>query len=190
MRFEHMAKSFGDKPVFTDFSWDVPAQGIVGVVGPSGCGKTTLLRIIAGLETPDDGALVDAPERVSMLFEDDRLFRWMSVAKNIELVGASVLQTDGLLSELGIEHMGGRRIDELSGGQRRRVAIARALAAPGNVLLLDEPTIRLDASTIDLVLDAIEHHRNGRLALIATHDERTKDRCDSLLDLSQLTSAR
>src|SRR5437763_15358769 len=131
------------------------------LLGPSGCGKTTLLRIIAGLETPDPGGRVffggedvtPLPierRNVGMVFQSYALFPNMSVAENVvyglrirgELAPAKV---DELLALVQLEGFGALRVDQLSGGQRQRVALARALAVRPRALLLDEPLTALDA---------------------------------------------
>jgi putative spermidine/putrescine transport system ATP-binding protein len=134
------------------------------LLGPSGCGKTTLLRIIAGLETPDAGGRVlfgDADvtaqpieqRNVGMVFQSYALFPNMSVAENIgyglrvrsSTRRETLRKVDELLSLVQMEGYGERRIDQLSGGQRQRVALARALAVRPRALLLDEPLTALDA---------------------------------------------
>ncbi len=143
----------------------VEAGGALALLGPSGCGKTTLLRIIAGLERPDDGTVMVgdrlltssdtfvAPERrrVGMVFQDWALFPHLSVARN---VGFGLPRAerkvspriDEALDLVGLAGMGDRMPSTLSGGQQQRVALARAIAPRPSVLLLDEPFSNLDAS--------------------------------------------
>jgi iron(III) transport system ATP-binding protein len=143
----------------------VEAGGALALLGPSGCGKTTLLRIIAGLERPDDGTVTVgdrlltssdtfvAPERrrVGMVFQDWALFPHLSVARN---VGFGLPRAerkvspriDEALELVGLAGMGDRMPSTLSGGQQQRVALARAIAPRPSVLLLDEPFSNLDAS--------------------------------------------
>jgi ABC-type spermidine/putrescine transport systems, ATPase components len=132
------------------------------LIGPSGCGKTTLLRLIAGLETPDQGSIrlagkdiTDIPavkRRVGMVFQDYALFPHLSAAQNIEY-GLQVLKIpqpqrkqklNRLLALFELETLAGRQIHQLSGGERQRVAFARALAPEPLVLLMDEPFSALD----------------------------------------------
>jgi sulfate transport system ATP-binding protein len=160
-------KTFGDFVALADIDLHVGSGELVALLGPSGCGKTTLLRVIAGLEYPDAGAVLlagedatawDARDRgVGFVFQHYALFRHMSVFENVAF-GLRVRRRDrrppkaeiqervGRLLELvQLEFMANRRPSELSGGQRQRVALARALAVEPKVLLLDEPFGALDA---------------------------------------------
>lgn len=185
IRLDNVSKSFDGAPVIAGCSIEFPERGVVAVRGLSGAGKTTLLRIIAGLELPDSGSVAGVPDRVSMQFEDDRLFPWMDVLANIMLVGCDEAIARGLLSELGLEGREHACLSELSGGQKRRVALARALAYPAPLCLLDEPTARLDELSASIALDAIARHRADGLTVIATHDPQAVERCDSIVDVTR-----
>lgn len=146
-------------------SLNLAAGEILALVGPSGGGKTTLLRLLAGLEIPDQGEIYIAGARVSwpggallperrgvgMVFQDYALFPHLSVAENVAfgLRGLTKLERDQrvheLLGSVGLADLGRRRPSQLSGGQQQRVAIARALAPRPRILLLDEPFASLDA---------------------------------------------
>ncbi|MFM9899681.1 MAG: ABC transporter ATP-binding protein [Polaromonas sp.] len=171
----------------------VEAGEVLALLGPSGCGKTTLLRLIAGLETPDAGSRIvfggadvtalPAEQRgIGMVFQHYALFPQMTVAANIgyglRLRGtdAAVLQrTVGELVDLvrltGLEH---KRPAELSGGQRQRVALARAVAVRPRVLLLDEPLTALDAKLKESVRSELaELLRRLRITAVhVTHDQQ------------------
>jgi len=183
MRILGVSKSFDGSLVLDGFSKTLPESGIVGISGPSGIGKTTLLRIIAGLEKPDSGSVEGAPSRMSVQFDDDRLFPWMNVMDNVTLVGCSESRARGLLESLGIGDKADAAIGSLSGGQRRRVALARALAYPAPVMILDEPTARLDAETADLVVRVIERECAGGLAIVASHDDAVLSRCNKVYSI-------
>jgi sulfate transport system ATP-binding protein len=158
-----VSKSFDGHPVVRDVSLEVEGGSLVALLGPSGCGKTTLLRILCGLEPPDQGEVLhdgepvvekSARERnVGLVFQHYALFRHMTVFENVAFalrvrkrpraeVEARVKQ---LLRLVQLEGLGGRHPAQLSGGQRQRVALARALATEPSVLLLDEPFGALDA---------------------------------------------
>src|SRR5437868_11832162 len=159
------------------------------LLGPSGCCKTTLLRIIAGLETPDAGGgvffgaqdvtpLPIERRNVGMVFQSYALFPNMSVAENVgyglrirgELTPQKV---DELLALVQLEGLGNRRVDQLSGGQRQRVALARALAVRPRVLLLDEPLTALDAKLREQLRIDIDRLLRGLgfTAVYVTHDQ-------------------
>jgi sulfate/thiosulfate transport system ATP-binding protein len=156
-------KSFGGTPVLDDVSVTVPDGSLTALLGPSGGGKSTLLRVIAGLERPDQGTViisgVDAtrlsPQRrnVGFVFQHYAAFRHMTVFKNVAFgleirkrSKADIRQrVTELLELVHLDQLAGRYPQQLSGGQRQRMALARALAVEPEVLLLDEPFGALDA---------------------------------------------
>ncbi len=160
-------KQFATFNALSDVTLTVPSGELVALLGPSGSGKTTLLRIIAGLETPDQGSILfngeEATDRhvrerqVGFVFQHYALFRHMTVFDNVAF-GLNVKprrsrpskgeisdKVHGLLKLVQLENLAGRYPAQLSGGQRQRVALARALAVEPQVLLLDEPFGALDA---------------------------------------------
>ena len=183
MKLAGLKKSFDGTCVLDGINADLPEHGLVGVAGVSGAGKSTLLRILAGLEQPDAGRVEGCPERVSVQFEDDRLFPWMDVLANVTLVGCDDAVAVELLESLGLAGKLHARVEELSGGQRRRAALARALAFPAQVALLDEPTARLDEESASLVLDVVQRRCYDMLVVAATHDKQVIDRCSIVLQI-------
>src|SRR5579863_4946984 len=157
LRIESVVKTFGGFRAVDALSLDIQAGEFFALLGPSGCGKTSLLRLLAGFETPDAGRIfIDGedmtevpPHRrpVNMMFQSYALFPHMSVAANIgfglreqRLPKAQITERVGeMLHLVQLEGLGARRPDQLSGGQRQRVALARALARRPAILLLDEP---------------------------------------------------
>jgi len=167
VQVRNLHKSFGAFVALGDVSLDFPAAELTALLGPSGCGKTTLLRIIAGLETPDRGQVLldhadasstDVRERrVGFVFQHYALFRHMTVFDNVafglrvkprrERPGDSAIirRVHELLELVQLDWLADRYPAQLSGGQRQRIALARALAVEPRVLLLDEPFGALDA---------------------------------------------
>jgi sulfonate transport system ATP-binding protein len=176
-----VAKSFGGNPVLANLDLHIPPGQFVAVVGRSGGGKTTLLRLVAGLETPDSGtiALDGIPRHglqrdVRLMFQDARLLPWQRLLGNVGIARGPDWRerARGLLAEVGLS---GRENDwpyTLSGGQRQRVALARALVTEPGILLLDEPFGALDALTRTemhrLLIRVWQQH--GFTALLITHD--------------------
>ncbi len=173
-------------------SLDIVAGETLVLLGPSGCGKTTMLRIIAGLETPDTGGriLFDNNDvthtpieqrHVGMVFQSYALFPNMTVADNIgyglKIRGVGKAERAARVAEMvALTNIGGlenRRIDQLSGGQRQRVALARAVAVRPRVLLLDEPLTALDASLRDRLRSELNRllRELGITAIYVTHDQ-------------------
>jgi putative spermidine/putrescine transport system ATP-binding protein len=193
IKLKGVGKTFPDstkalKPV----DLEIAAGETLVLLGPSGCGKTTLLRIISGLETPDQGGKVlfgDADvtplpiekRNVGMVFQSYALFPNMSVAENIayglRIKGLSrediSAKTAELLALVQLEGYGERRIDQLSGGQRQRVALARALAVRPRALLLDEPLTALDAKLREQLRTDIDRLLRSLsiTAVYVTHDQ-------------------
>ena len=167
IEIRNIKKNFGSFSALNDVSLDVPSGELVALLGPSGCGKTSLLRIIAGLETPDAGSIhfhgSDATDRdvrerqVGFVFQHYALFRHMTVFENVAF-GLRVRpkktrpseneiqrRVHELLELVQLDWLSDRYPPQLSGGQRQRIALARALAVEPKVLLLDEPFGALDA---------------------------------------------
>jgi sulfate transport system ATP-binding protein len=169
MRIEvrNISKSFGSFKALDNINLDLPRGELIALLGPSGCGKTTLLRIIAGLEFPDQGSIIlsgedashkDVRERhVGFVFQHYALFRHMTVFENVafglrvkkkhERPSEKVIRENvhRLLDLVQLDWLADRFPSQLSGGQRQRIALARALAVEPQVLLLDEPFGALDA---------------------------------------------
>ena len=159
------------------------------LMGPSGLGKTTLLRCVAGLETPDAGAVTGVPRRLGYVFQEDRLCDNFSAVANIRLVTGRTLPEKAILQhleELGLSDSVRLPVSQLSGGMRRRVAILRALLAEYDLLFLDEPFKGLDRETKETVMADTRRRCAGRTVLLVTHDVAELDAMGAVvrLDLS------
>ena len=191
----NLVKTFGSFVALRDVSFTVDSGELVALLGPSGCGKTTLLRVIAGLETADAGAVLfdgaDASarsasdRRVGFVFQHYALFRHMTVFENVAFglrvrphatrPSESEIQhkVHELLTLVQLDYLGSRHPSQLSGGQRQRVALARALAVEPRVLLLDEPFGALDAKVrqeLRLWLRRL-HEQIHLTSVFVTHDQ-------------------
>ncbi|MBC7582743.1 MAG: ABC transporter ATP-binding protein [Tardiphaga sp.] len=193
VHIERCGKTFADgTQALAPASLDIVSGETLVLLGPSGCGKTTMLRIIAGLETPDPGGrilfdrndMTSVPieqRQVGMVFQSYALFPNMSVADNIgyglKIRGVGRAAREQRIAEMvALTNIGGlenRRIDQLSGGQRQRVALARAVAIRPRVLLLDEPLTALDASLRDRLRGELNRllRSLGITAIYVTHDQ-------------------
>ena len=188
---DHLSRRFGGRAVVSDVSLSVEAGKVMCLLGPSGCGKSTTLRMIAGVDRPDegririDGAEVFGPQAnqppeargVGLMFQDFALFPHLTVAGNI----AFGLKGDGsqkarrvgeLLEKVNLPGFGAKHPHELSGGEQQRVALARALAPRPRVMLMDEPFSGLDNRLRDGVRDATLAllKEEGAAVLLVTHE--------------------
>ncbi|GAA3640312.1 aliphatic sulfonates ABC transporter ATP-binding protein [Kineosporia mesophila] len=144
--FSGVSKRFGGTVVLDGLDLTVAEGEFVAVIGRSGTGKSTLLRIVAGLEQPDDGT-VESPDEVAVAFQEPRLMPWLKVGDNVALGLRDQARAVQALAEVGLEDKAGAWPLQLSGGQAQRASLARALARRPRVLLLDEPFGALDALT-------------------------------------------
>ena len=168
-----LQKRFGEKRVLEDFSAVFPAGQVTCVMGPSGCGKTTLLNILLGLEKADGGSVTGIPDRISAVFQEERLCEDFSAVTNVRMVTGKAVKPEEIeacLRALGLEGSLYSPVRELSGGMKRRVAIARALLAEGELLILDEPFKGLDEGTREAVVEEMKNHILDRTVIMVTHD--------------------
>ena len=192
LRIDAVVKKFGQFRAVDALSLDIHSGEFFALLGPSGCGKTTLLRMLAGFETPDEGrillngediARIPPHQRpVNMMFQSYALFPHLSVRDNIAFglrraklpsseIGARVKEMIGLVKLDGLEK---RKPDQLSGGQRQRVALARSLARRPQLLLLDEPLAALDKKLRESTqAELMELQRRlGLTFIVVTHDQQ------------------
>lgn len=176
-----VTKRYGENTILNALDLHIPAGQFVAVVGRSGGGKSTLLRLLAGLETPNGGELLAGNTPLAelqydtrMMFQDARLLPWKTVIDNVGL-GLKGHWRDAArhaLASVGLENRAGEWPAALSGGQKQRVALARALIHRPGLLLLDEPLGALDALTRIEMQDLIESlwQEHGFTVLLVTHD--------------------
>jgi spermidine/putrescine transport system ATP-binding protein len=191
IQFDGVTKRFGGVLAVDDVSLTIEEGEFFALLGPSGCGKTTLLRLLAGFETPDAGRILiddadvsDVPPNrrpVNMVFQSYAVFPHMSVAENVAF-GLKVdrvptperhRRVEEALALVKLEGLGARRPHQLSGGQKQRVALARALIKRPRVLLLDEPLSALDAKLREAMRAELAQLQKqvGITFLFVTHDQ-------------------
>lgn len=210
IQIKQISKQFGDFQALKPLDLTINEGELVGLLGPSGSGKTTLLRIIAGLETADQGQILFSGKDVTNLHVRDRkvgfvfqhyaLFRHMTVAENVAF-GLDVIpskkrpnkaaikqQVTELLEKVQLSHLATRYPSQLSGGQKQRIALARALAMQPKVLLLDEPFGALDAKVRKELRRWLRnlHDELGFTSVFVTHDqEEALEVSDRVVVMSQ-----
>ncbi|TKB10346.1 energy-dependent translational throttle protein EttA [Desulforhopalus sp. IMCC35007] len=180
---EHIKKSFGDRLLIEDMTFNLPAGGIVGVIGPNGAGKSTLFKMITKSEMPDDGT-IRIGETVKLAYVDqsrDNLNPehsiWEAISDGQDTIWLGTREINsrayvGKFNFSGSDQQ--KKVGILSGGQRNRVHLARTLKEGGNVLLLDEPTNDLDINTLRALEEALENF--GGCAVVISHDRWFLDR--------------
>ncbi len=191
VELKNINKTYGSYQASRNVNFGIEKGKLIGLLGPSGSGKTTILRMIAGLETPDSGEIiidgkvvndVSASERgIGFVFQNYALFRYMTVYDNVAF-GLKVQKVDKkkiharvmeLVKLVGLEGLEKRYPSQLSGGQRQRVAFARALAPNPQVLLLDEPFAAIDAKIRQELRSWLKEmiEKLGITSIFVTHDQ-------------------
>jgi ABC-type Fe3+/spermidine/putrescine transport system ATPase subunit len=184
-------KSFNEASVLSGISFDVNPGEVIALLGPSGCGKSTLLAIIAGIEKPEHGSIYWMGSRINdlpphrrgfgLMFQEDVLFPHMDVSENVAF-GLKMQKKDGAyiknkvaetLELVGLQDLGDRNVNTLSGGEQQRVALARSIAPQPGLLMLDEPLSSLDRSLREYLLGEIKRilKELNQTAIYVTHDQ-------------------
>ena len=203
----NLGKRYGDVAVFQNVSLQVAAGEFVAIVGESGVGKSTLLNCMAGLDSWDTGAVsLDGQDlgtlsddqrallrraKVGFVFQAFHVLPHLDVAQNVALPLLLLNQQEdarvqAMLTAVGLDGLGARLPQQLSGGQLQRVAIARALVHRPRLLLADEPTGNLDPTTAARVMDALvaQAREHGTSLVLVTHSEAAAARADRILQLT------
>ena len=181
--FKNVSKSFGDRLLIDNLSFQVPAGAIVGIIGPNGAGKSTLFKLIAGKEQPDSGE-VKIGQTVKMAFVDqsrddlsDDKTVWEDISGGLDILNVGKFQMPSRAYCGRFNFNGGdqqKKVGMLSGGERGRLHLAKTLIEGGNVLLLDEPSNDLDVETLRALEDALLEFAGS--VMVISHDRWFLDR--------------
>ncbi len=177
-----ITKSFGENMVLNNFTREFAEGKVTAVLGRSGCGKSTLLNVLMGLVKPDSGEVIFDGERISAVFQEERLCENLTVSANIRLVTGKRFTKEQIaaeLAEVGLAECADKAVRTLSGGMKRRTALVRALLAEYDALFLDEPFKGLDETTKRTVMAYCHRKSVGKTVVLVTHD---KDECAALAD--------
>ena len=184
IELKHICAGYDDKLVLDNFSLTLPETGVTVLSGPSGCGKTTLLRLLAGLETPESGSVTGIdPSRTAVLFQEDRLFPHRTVRQHLTdvLPRQRHNEVSRWLSLVELDGEAKQRPSQLSGGMCRRLALARALALGGDLYLLDEPFTGIDLDRRRKLMEALRH-LNAPVVLVS-HEPEIAQLADHVIHL-------
>lgn len=180
--------NYPDKEIFQSFDLKAPPGKILHLNGPSGAGKTTLLHLIAGIQSPQSGAITLGEEvfydnnqkllieerRVGLVFQDYALFPHLNVIKNISFGNKNITEEkiNKALHQLDINELKNKYPEEISGGQQQRVAIARTVLHQPNILMCDEPFSALDSKVLENTKDFIKSYviKNQIPCLVVSHN--------------------
>ena len=207
LRVQNLGKHYGSTPVFANVQFAVAPGEFVAIVGDSGVGKSTLLNCLAGLDTWDTGSITHGTTdlgqlddtaralwrraQVGFVFQAFHVLPHLDVAQNVALPLMLLGQSDAarvqhMLAAVGLEGLGTRLPQQLSGGQLQRVAIARALIHRPALLLADEPTGNLDPTTATRVMDLLlaQTREHGASLVLVTHSDAAAARADRVLRLT------
>lgn len=187
LQIENLTKSYGDRMLFSDITMGVCEGDKIGIVAKNGTGKSTLLRIIAGKESPDSGSVTFRSGLNVVMLDQEPQFpagcTASTAAPELDAHPDRRTQFTRLLTQMRVD-LSDKPIEKLSGGQRKRVAIARAIASEPDLIILDEPTNHLDIATIEWLEGYLRRSRTT--LLMVTHDRYFLDRvCSKIIELDR-----
>lgn len=182
---------FDKKTIFENFSMELKKGEILAVMGPSGCGKTTLLGLVSGLLKPQKGEITNTFEKTAYVFQEPRLFPWLTVRENLFAVinekdEAAERTVAECLALVGLPDAWEKYPSELSGGMKSRASLARALVYGGDLFLFDEPFAALDEELRQALANKIKDYlrARGASAILVTHNREDAEKiADRILTL-------
>ncbi len=182
IKLENVTVKYGKQTVIENLSYQFNNDTLYGITGESGIGKTTLINAIADLVPLTQGKIISDAAKIGYIFQDPRLFPWMTALENVFCVcndkEKAKYYLDLLLPENGTKYP-----HELSGGMKQRVSIARALAYEPDIMLLDEPFKGLDEQTKQFTVEIVLKNIKNKTAILISHDKTEISLCDNLLHI-------
>lgn len=183
LKLDNISLRYEKKLVIDSLSYEFEDKKTTLIMGASGIGKTSLLNIIASTLKPSSGRLQNSHKKISYVFQEPRLFEWLTALENVSIVSNKEKAKD-LLTLMGLEDSFDKYPSELSGGMKQRVSIARALAYEPDLILLDEPFKGLDEKLRRDVADTLFKALKGTTAIIVSHDNEDMKYADTILTLT------
>lgn len=194
IKIKNLCKGYKEKKIYSTLNLEIKEHAVTCIMGPSGCGKTTLLRLLTGLESYESGEISRGDiQRISYVFQEDRLMPWLSVEGNIKYVISDLSneeQEEKLwwsLNLLRLEAEKTSKVGTLSGGMKRRVAIARALVYDYDLLVLDEPFKGLDDQLKWEILEKLLciWKKEAATVLIVSHDQSLCQKIENIIEIKK-----
>ena len=197
LKMTNVTFAFGKQSIFENLSLELKKGEILAIMGPSGYGKTTLLGLASGLLKPQKGEILNSFEKIAYVFQEPRLFPWLTVKENLLAVMDKTDENtektvNDCLALVGLADAADKYPDELSGGMKSRASLARALSYGGDLFLLDEPFAALDEDLRrDLAIKIKDYLRaRGSSAILVTHNREDAEMiADRILTAQSLTQA-
>ena len=183
LNIKNLSYKYGDNPVIDDLSYDFECGKVTAITGESGVGKTTLVNLIADLIPAPINSIVTDLTKIGYVFQEPRLFDWMSALENVSTVSDEETARR-ILTKMGLEDAISKYPAELSGGMKQRVAIARALAYDPELIILDEPFKGLDPDKRREISKFVFNTLKGKTVIMVTHDAIDLEFADVVLELS------
>lgn len=185
LKIKDLTAKYEKETVISNLSYEFEDKKKYAIIGPSGIGKTTLLNILCGLKKPNDGKVETSFSCPAYVFQDPRLYPWLTAIENVTLVCNDRAYAEKiLLSLLGDKEALSKYPHELSGGMKQRVAVARAICYDGDVLFLDEPFRGLDPEMKQTVRQTLFDHSVDKTMIMITHDPSDAESCDVILKMT------
>ena len=169
LQFQNVTIGY-EKPILQQFNCSFSKEGIFCILGKSGCGKTTFFKLASGLLLPESGFITHHAQKISFLFQENRLLPWFTVLENMLVVNKDKEYCISILEELGLFHIEKKLPSALSGGMLRRVALAKAIVYDGDIFLLDEPFVGIDLERKQQIISFLKQKLLHKLCFIITHN--------------------
>lgn len=183
LKIQNLSYKYGKSLVIDDLTYEFECGKVSAIIGESGIGKTTLLNLIADLIDAPNGKITTDIKKIGYVFQEPRLFDWMSALENVSTVSDDATARK-ILTKMGLADAIYKYPQELSGGMKQRVAIARALAYDPELVILDEPFKGLDPEMRREISDLVFSTLKNKTVIMVTHDTEDLELADIVLELT------